>query len=382
MNEHQIADIKKYAKLFSDKKFIECGYIAVRNGDGILITETKADFQNLEEKNVVYVNDKNIDSFEGNFRAAAVILFCAIRQDGKAEAAAIVDSDAILKYSSKRKALMPILDEVAQLCGITVKCASKNVAAEIVTSLSGMRNACLMPDAGAVVKARSLQEVFEAVAALDKACSAQLIADSNGLDTYRISSPVALVEQCLYKMKTAKSFKKALQSTDKSAKQDSANVPSAQPNAVAPDGQTANDENANTQNSDTAKSSDNIGDGATKEENIEFGKVTEFALFKDEEQEEVALLVHPFYGSILSAIGKSMPVPNEFTEELGREIPCAASAMTCTKKAVKNVCAVIGEAPACFIAGHGVVVRGTDRDDALSVCETLEKACKLHLEVK
>ncbi|MDE6303073.1 MAG: class II aldolase/adducin family protein, partial [Clostridia bacterium] len=232
MDEKFVSDIKTYAKLFADKKFIDCGYIAVRYEDGILITATKADLNNIEEKDVVFVNDKNIDSFEGNFRAAAVILFCAIRQDSKAEAAVIADSDAILKFSSKRKALMPILDEVSQLCGITVKCATKNVAAEVVTSLSGWRNACFMPDAGAVIKARSLEEVLKATAVLDKACTAQLIADSNGLDTQRMSTASALIEQCVFKFKTAKKFAK---SAKEEVKKDEKTVVSAQPEAVAVD---------------------------------------------------------------------------------------------------------------------------------------------------
>ena len=172
MDRKLMNQISEYAKLFAQKKFIESGYIAVRDGDGIAITVQKADMNNIGENDVVFVNDKNIESYEGNFRAAAVILFCALRQDKASEAAAIVDSDDILSYSSKRKPLQPVMDNVAKLLGVTVKCSSKNVAAEIVTVLSGYRNACFMPDAGAVVKARSLKELLEAVDVLDKACSA------------------------------------------------------------------------------------------------------------------------------------------------------------------------------------------------------------------
>jgi len=109
--------IIKSAKRFYERKFIESGYIAVREGDGILINSTGSNLAELKEDDLVFVNDKNIDSFEGNFRAAAVILFCAIRQNKTAEAAAIVDSDSILKFSSKRRTLRPILDDLAQLCG-------------------------------------------------------------------------------------------------------------------------------------------------------------------------------------------------------------------------------------------------------------------------
>ncbi len=372
--------IRKYAQSFKAKKFIECGYIAVRDNDGIIITVTKADFDNLKDDDAVFVNDKNIDSFEGNFRAAAVILFCAIRQDKHARAAVIADSDAILKFSSKRKSLMPIIDEVAQLCGISVKCATKNVAAEVVTSLSGCRNACFMPDAGAVIKARSLKEAFDATAVLDKACTAQLIADNCGNDTQHINMFGALIEQTVFRFKTAKELKNQTEGGDNNASETAAqSQPSAQPDAIAEDAQSEQTEEQErteeTNQPETSEESDGNGE-------CELGKATEFALFKDESQEEVALLLHPFYASVLSAMGKPMPVPEEFKEELGEEIPCAASAMTCTKRAVKNVCEVIGESPACFIAGHGVVVRGSDADDALEVCRTLEKACKKFIESK
>lgn len=201
MDNKLIKSIGEYAKKFSDAGFIESGYIAVREADGIAITAQKADLKSIGENDVVFVNDKNIESYEGNFRAAAVILFCAIRQDKTSEAAAIVDSDSILKYSSKRKPLQPVMDNVAKLMGVTVKCTSKNVAAEIVTSLSGYRNACFMPDAGAVVKARSLKELFAAVETLDKACNADMLAEDKG-GTQHLNPVSAFIEQLVYKFTT------------------------------------------------------------------------------------------------------------------------------------------------------------------------------------
>ena len=91
---------------------------------------------------------------------------------------------------------------------------------------------------------------------------------------------------------------------------------------------------------------------------------------------------HPFYGCILAAMAKPMPVPEKFQDVLGKEIPCAGPALPGTSKLVKNAAAAIGDAPACFMAHHGVIVRGKDLDDAFRICRALEDACKEFLGVQ
>ena len=147
MNELIVANVKKYANMLAEKKYLQSGYIAVREEDGIVITNPRIDYTDVKEENLTFVNDKNIETLEGNFRAAAVILFCAIRQDKNANAAAIVDSDSTVEFSKKRRTLMPILDDLAQVCGVSIKCAQKNVASDVVAALSGQRNCCLLPEA-------------------------------------------------------------------------------------------------------------------------------------------------------------------------------------------------------------------------------------------
>ena len=88
---------------------------------------------------------------------------------------------------------------------------------------------------------------------------------------------------------------------------------------------------------------------------------------------------HPFYGCILAAMNKVMPVPEKYQDVLGKEIPCAKPALPGTNGLVKNVAAAIGDAPACFMAHHGVIVRGKDLDDAFAICRALEDACRDYL---
>ena len=207
MNELIVANVNKYAKMLAEKKYLQSGYIAVREEDGIVITNPRIDYTDVKEENLTFVNDKNIETLEGNFRAAAVILFCAIRQDKEANAAAIVDSDSTVEFSKKRKTLMPILDDMAQVCGVSIKCAQKNVASDVVAALSGQRNCCLLPEAGAVVTGRTLDEVFTATLVLDKACNAEILAESKG-GTQHMSAVAALLEHVVFKLKYSKTNQK------------------------------------------------------------------------------------------------------------------------------------------------------------------------------
>ncbi len=450
MNESTVLSVAKYAKLMCEKGYIDSGYIAVKEADGILITSATADFRDIKEEDILFVNDKNIESFEGNFRAAAVILFCAVRQDKNSGAAAIVDGDSILKFSEKRLPLQPILDDLAQVCGISVKSASKNVAAEVVAALSGLRNACFLPDAGAVVTGRTLDEVFTATLVLDKACNAELLAEGKG-GTQHLGKLQAVLEHVVYKLKYSKknqqqhmeeetasrpdvsadeekaeSADAQTQGGDESnaadeAKEDIAQAKTSEPGASEPASAIVTDEEKkiaeSIKNAGVTMLEENLVQGtwgniavklddkfmlatpsgidytALKAEQIakvdlETLKWTGSDKPTSEKGIHAALLTgdvratihsHPFYGCIFAAMNKPLAVPDEFVEILGGEIPCAKAALPGTKGLIKNILEAIGNAPACFLAHHGVVVRGKDLEEALDVCRALEKACKTAL---
>lgn len=406
MNNKVIKDISEYAKLFAAKKFIESGYIAVRESDGIAITVSKADLNNIDENSVVFVNDKNIESYEGNFRAAAVILFCAIRQDKTAEAAAIVDSDAILQYSNKRKPLQPVMDNVAKLLGVTVKCASKNVAAEIVTSLSGYRNACFMPDAGAVVKARSLKELIIAIDVLDKACSAEMLAENKG-GTQHLNPVNALLEQVAYRFTTRSEY--SIKPSDKS--QDTAQEESAGKNETTAETSAENQNNnkaeeanespiENTDNSqrDEVVETYSLKEDESNSHSNEVAEVAETDSVKDDnsnskrdEVPEVArkisvdggklvALACPKYVTAVCAIGKPMAVAGEYAEKLGGEISCLPSRMILSDKAFEKPIALMGDSKICFMAQHGVIVKADGEQELADTVELVENACKAYFE--
>lgn len=412
MNELIVANVNKYARMLAEKKYLQSGYIAVKQDDGIVITNPKIDYENVKEEDLTFVNDKNIETLEGNFRAAAVILYCAVRQDKNAGAAAIVDSDSTVAFSSKRKTLMPILDDLAQVCGTSIKCAAKNVASDVVAALSGQRNVCLLPDAGAVVTGRTLDEVFTATLVLDKACNAEILAESKG-GTDHMNAFYAFLEHVVFKLK----YSKTNQKQQKAVETGSEEKKEERQTAVVTD--------------EEKKIAQDIKDAGVRllDENLvqgTWGNIAvrldakfmlatpsgiDYVMLQPEQMAKVdmqslewtgtnkatsekgihAILLskgdginasihtHPFYGCILAAMNKAMPVPEKYQDILGKEIPCAKPALPGTNGLVKNVAVAIGDAPACFMAHHGVIVRGKDLDDAFAICRALEDACRDYL---
>lgn len=412
MNELIVANVNKYARMLAEKKYLQSGYIAVRQDDGIVITNPKIDYSDVKAEDLTFVNDKNIESLEGNFRAAAVILYCAVRQDKNAGAAAIVDSDSTVEFSSKRKTLMPILDDLAQVCGISVKCAQKNVASDVVAALSGQRNVCLLPEAGAVVTGRTLDEVFTATLVLDKACNAEILAEKKG-GTDHMNALDALLEHVVFKLKYSKTNQKQQKAAETGAEEKKEEkqtaVVSDEEKKIAQDIKDAGvrllDENL------VQGTWGNIAVRLDDKYMLATPSGIDYVMLKPEQMAKVdmetlewtgtnkatsekgihaiclknddgitaSIHTHPFYGCILAAMGKAMPVPEKYRDVLGDEIPCAKAALPGTSGLVKNVAAAIGNAPACFMAHHGVIVRGKDLEDAFNVCRALEDACRDYL---
>ena len=412
MNELIVANVNKYARMLAEKKYLQSGYIAVRQDDGIVITNPKIDYSDVKAEDLTFVNDKNIESLEGNFRAAAVILYCAVRQDKNAGAAAIVDSDSTVEFSSKRKTLMPILDDLAQVCGVSIKCAQKNVASDVVAALSGQRNVCLLPEAGAVVTGRTLDEVFTATLVLDKACNAEILAEKKG-GTDHMNALDALLEHVVFKLKYSKTNQKQQKAAETGAEEKKEEkqtaVVSDEEKKIAQDIKDAGvrllDENL------VQGTWGNIAVRLDEKYMLATPSGIDYVMLKPEQMAKVdmetlewtgtnkatsekgihaiclknddgitaSIHTHPFYGCILAAMGKAMPVPEKYRDVLGDEIPCAKAALPGTSGLVKNVAAAIGNAPACFMAHHGVIVRGKDLEDAFNVCRALEDACRDYL---
>ncbi len=404
--------IAEYAKQLAEKEYISCGFVAAKEGDGIYITKPNIDFLNISDDDVIYVTDKTIEALEENFRAAAVILFCAIKQDNNAGAAAIVDSKSILEFSKRQKTLKPILDDLAQINGISIKSAKQNTAADVVACLSGLRNSCFMKDAGAVVTGRTLSEVFTATLVLDKACNAEILAENKGGTTAH-SVVNAVLEHVVYKLKYSKSNQKEQKAKESGHQSETEHKASAiitdkeveiateitkygvkllEENLVqgtwgnigvkiddktmlaTPSGidyEMLKPEQMAKVNMDTLEWTGS--NKATSEKGIHA------VLLKANAETTATIHTHPFFGSILSAMGKELVVPEKYRAVLGDKIPCAKPALPGTKALVKNAENAIGTAKACFMQNHGIIVRGRDLEDAFNICKALEDACRDYL---
>lgn len=412
MNQQIVSNISKYAGMLSKEGFTECGYLAVKADGGMYITNAYSVFENLTAEDVTFVTNKTVTDLDGNFRAAALILFSVFKNNADLGAAAIVDSKSIVDFSAKRKTLTPLLDDMAQIDGISVRCAKQNNAVEVIMALSGLRNACFLPEAGAVVTGRTLDEVYTAALVLDKACNCYLLAERKG-GVHPHSLLNAVLEHVVYKLK----YSKKNQDSQKAAEEGKEVHTEERPSAIITDEQKALaqavkdagvrllEENLvqGTWGNIAVRCGDkhmlvtptaldyimlqpsqmavvNLEDGEWEGSNKPTSeRKMHAALLNAHADVNATIHTHPFYGCVLAAMGKDLPVPEQYRDVLGDTVPCAKAALPGTKKLVKNVTSAIGDSKACFLGNHGVIVMGKDLEDAFKICRALEDACRDYL---
>lgn len=412
MNQQIVSNISKYAGMLSKEGFTECGYLAVKADGGMYITNAYSVFENLTAEDITFVTTKTVTDLDGNFRAAALILFSVFKNNADLGAAAIVDSNSIVEFSAKRKTLTPILDDMAQIDGISVRCAKQNNAVEVIMALAGLRNACFLPEAGAVVTGRTLDEVYTAALVLDKACNCYLLAERKG-GVHPHSLLNAVLEHVVYKLK----YSKKNQDSQKAAEEGKEVHTEERPSAIITDEQKALaqavkdagvrllEENLvqGTWGNIAVRCGDkhmlvtptaldyimlqpsqmavvNLEDGEWEGSNKPTSeRKMHAALLNAHADVNATIHTHPFYGCVLAAMGKDLPVPEQYRDILGDTVPCAKAALPGTKKLVKNVTSAIGDSKACFLGNHGVIVMGKDLEDAFKICRALEDACRDYL---
>ncbi len=411
-NQQVYENIRKYAAELYANGYLRSGFVGVSADEGLNITTPEADFEDLKEDQVAFVTEKGIEQIDGNFRAAAVLLICALKAKKKAGAAAIVDSEHILAFSARRKTLPPVLDDMAQIDGVSVRTALKNTAVEVVAALSGLRNACFLPNAGALVTGRTLAEVYTATLVLDKAATCYILAEPKG-GAKRHSVIDAFLEHVGYTIK----YSKKNQSSQKAAEEGKEVDLAEQPSAIVTDelmkvakeikaaGVRLLEENL------VQGTWGNIAVRINDEEMLATPSALDYEMLQPEQmaivnmktlewrgsnkatsekgvhaqlllthpESNATVHTHPFYGSILAAMRQPLPVPEKYRAVLGDVIPVSKVALPGTGTLVKNTAAAIGDAPACFMANHGVIVRGKDLDDAFVICRALEDACRDYL---
>ena len=380
--------------------------------EGLYITTPDAEFADLKEEQVAFVTEKGIEEIDGNFRAAAVLLLCALKSKKKASAAAIVDSESILALSKRRKTLPPVLDDMSQVVGVSVRATKQNTAAEVVGAISGARNACFLPDAGAVVTGRTLAEVYTCTLVLDKACNGYLLAEKKG-GAQHLNAFEAWLEHMVYKLKYSKKNQSSQKAAEEGKEVDTAEKPSAidtdELRAVA---QEIKDAGVKLLEENLVQGTwGNIAVRLNDKEMMATPSALDYVMLKPEQmaivdmesmewrgsnkptsekgihaklllahpESNATVHTHPFYGSMLAAMATPLAVPEKYRDILGDVVPVSKFAPPGTPWLVKNATEAIGDAPCCFLAHHGVIVRGKDLDDAFVICRALEDACRDYL---
>lgn len=178
----------------SGKKLLAEGYvsgtwgnISMRIDDTYMaITPSGREYETMEEEDIVIVNYKD-HSYQGDIKPSSEFkLHTEIyRTRNKINAVIHTHQMNASTVAAARREVPPILDDMAQIIGPTVRCAdyalpnTKKIVRATVKALKG-RYAALMANHGAVCVGRDMKEAFVVCQVLEKACKAFIEAEFLG----------------------------------------------------------------------------------------------------------------------------------------------------------------------------------------------------------
>ncbi|MBI9108798.1 MAG: class II aldolase/adducin family protein [Spirochaetales bacterium] len=156
---------------------IDNNYMAITPSGGEYITMTPEDIT------IVNIHD---GSYEGRKPSSEKSLHSAVYRNRK-EINAVVHTHSTNAsvVAAARREVPPILDDLVQIIGPTVRCAdyalpsTKKIVKTTMKALRG-RNAALMANHGAICLGRDMEEVFTCCEVLEKACKAFIEAEFLG----------------------------------------------------------------------------------------------------------------------------------------------------------------------------------------------------------
>jgi len=163
------------------------GNISIRvDGTHMLITPSGRNYEDLTPEDIVLVN-YHTSKHEGEVKPSSEkLLHCEIyRTRKKIHAVIHTHQMNASTVAAARREVPPILDDMAQIIGPTVRVAeyalpsTKKITRLTVKALKG-RNAALMANHGAVCVGRDLEEAFVVCQVLEKACKAYIEAEFLG----------------------------------------------------------------------------------------------------------------------------------------------------------------------------------------------------------
>ena len=178
----------------SGRKLLEHGYvsgtwgnISFRIDDKFMaITPSGREYETMLDEEIVIVN--YIDhTYEGSIKPSSEFKLHTEIYRTRKEINAVIHTHQMnaSTVAAARREVPPILDDMAQIIGPTVRCAeyalpnTKKIVRATVKALSG-RFAALMANHGAVCVGRDMTEAFVVCQVLEKACKAFIEAEFLG----------------------------------------------------------------------------------------------------------------------------------------------------------------------------------------------------------
>ena len=188
-----IEEIKKLV-CDSGKELLETGYvsgtwgnISFRIDDTMMaITPSGREYETMVDDDIVIVNYQD-HTYEGDLKPSSEFKLHTEIYRTRKNINAVIHTHQMnaSTVAAARRDVPPILDDMAQIIGPTVRCAeyalpnTKKIVRATVKALKG-RYAALMANHGAVCVGRDMKEAFVVCQVLEKACKAFIEAEFLG----------------------------------------------------------------------------------------------------------------------------------------------------------------------------------------------------------
>jgi L-ribulose-5-phosphate 4-epimerase len=108
--------------------------------------------------------------------------------------------------------------------------------------------------------------------------------------------------------------------------------------------------------------------------------MTHVAVYRARTDVKAVIHTHSIYASALAVAGMNLPpVIDELVVSLGGEIHVAEYGFPSSEELGENVVAALGDRNAVLLRNHGVVGVGDSLEEALAVCEMVERAAQIYV---
>ncbi len=149
--------------------------LSIREGSSMLITSPGADFRNLKEEDILIISldsGREADGVDAPEQLRHLAVYRS-REDINALIHAV--SPSILCCSKSKETVKPLLDDMAQLIGTSIRAAAAEVSGKSLKALCGAlkkRNAVFIDGEGALCGAGTLDDAHAVCQVGEKACQA------------------------------------------------------------------------------------------------------------------------------------------------------------------------------------------------------------------